>query len=75
MYSKKWKSPQWVEDVLSYTMKSYTSTIKDTYCLIFKCTTESEEDVKSIVRRERKVCKSGSVEKEALCTETFAPVF
>lgn len=75
MYSKKWKSPQWVEDVLSYNMKSYTSTIKDTYCLIFKCTTESEEEVKSIVRRERGVCKSGSVEKEAICTETFDQVF
>jgi hypothetical protein len=53
MYSKRWKTTDWIKDVLAYKTDSYSSKIKDGNCLIMKCTAQYKEEVINIVREER----------------------
>jgi hypothetical protein len=55
MYSKRWKSTNWIDDVLSYETHRKSSDIKNEYCLALKCSPEYEKEVKDIVNGERKV--------------------
>jgi hypothetical protein len=53
MYSKRWKTTDWIKDVLVYKTDSYSSKIKDGNCLIMKCTSQYKEEAINIVREER----------------------
>jgi len=55
MLSKRFKSAEWIQDVLNYRNDRVTTpTFKDDQCLNFTCTLESDMEVKEIIRQERK---------------------